>query len=92
MPSSKNYKRDYKTEYKKQGSSTKAKKQRARNNKARRTALKNGTVKKGDGNDVAHTKPGAKGSTFKQKASKNRSIPRTKNAKRKTTTAKKKKK
>lgn len=83
MPSSKGYKRDYKTEYEKQGKSVKAKKQRARNNKARRTALKNGTVSKGDTKDIAHTKPGAKGKTFVQDRSKNRSIARTRNAKRK---------
>lgn len=82
MPS-KTKDRKYKKEYAKQGASTKAKKQRARNNKARRKALKDGTVKKGDTKDIAHTKPGAKGSTFVQARSKNRSIPRTKNAKRK---------
>lgn len=83
MPSSANYKRDYKTEYKKQGASKKAKTQRAANNKARRKAEDKGKVSKGDGKDVAHTKPGAKGSTFIQAASKNRSIPRTKTARRK---------
>lgn len=83
MPSSPNYKRDYKQEYKKQGASTKAKKQRARNNAARRKAIKNGSVSKGSSKDVAHTKPGAKGSTFIQDRSKNRSLPRTKTARRK---------
>lgn len=83
MPSSKNYVRNYKQEYKEQGSSTKAKKQRARNNKARRDAIRKGKVTKGSTNDVAHTKAGAKGSTFIQSRSKNRSIPRTKTAKRK---------
>jgi len=85
MPSSKGYKRDYDTEYKKQGKSKKAKKQRARNNQARAEAMKKGKVRKGDGKDVAHTKAGARGKTFVQSASKNRSIPRTKKAKRKTT-------
>jgi len=85
MPSSKGYKRDYDAEYKKQGKSKKAKKQRARNNAARQKALKEGKVKKGDGKDIAHKKAGARGATFVQSASKNRSIPRTKKAKRKTT-------
>jgi hypothetical protein len=83
MPSSPGYKRDYKQEYKKQGASKKAKVQRAENNRARNKAKKAGKVKKGDGKDVAHTKPGAKGSTFIQSASKNRSIPRTATARRK---------
>lgn len=82
MPSSKGYKRDYKTEYEKQGKSVKAKKQRARNNKARQEALRKGKVKKGSTKDIAHSKPGAKGSTFVQDRSKNRSIARTKSAKR----------
>lgn len=75
--------RNYKSEYDNYHSKPKAKKQRARNNKARRKALKRGTVKKGDGYDIAHTKPGARGKTFKQKASANRSFRRTKQAKRK---------
>lgn len=72
--------RNYKKEYDNYHSTTKAKKQRARNNKANRAA---GTYGNGDGVDIAHTKPGAKGSTFKQSPSKNRSIARTKAAKRK---------
>jgi hypothetical protein len=73
-------KRNYKKEYKNYHSKPKAKKQRARNNKANRDA---GTYGNGDGKDIAHTKPGAKGKTFKQSPSKNRSIPRTKTARRK---------
>lgn len=80
MPSSPGYVRDYKREYKVSHSSKKAKKQRARNNKANRDA---GTYGNGDGIDIAHSKPGAKGKTFKQAASKNRSFPRTKTARRK---------
>jgi len=83
MPSSPGYQRDYKQEYKKQGASNKAKKQRVRNNTARNQAIKAGKVRKGDGKDIAHTKPGARGSTFIQSASKNRSIPRTKTSRRK---------
>jgi len=42
MPSSKNYKRDYKSEYKKHHSSTKAKQDRAARNKAARAKGKGG--------------------------------------------------
>jgi len=82
VPSSKGYKRDYAQEYANQGSKPKRKKARAENNKARRQAIKEGKVKKGSSMDVAHTKPGAKGDTFIQHRSKNRSIARTKTAKR----------
>jgi len=51
-------KRNYKKEYAKFQSSTAQKKKRAARNKARRKALKNGTVKKGDGYDMSHTKRG----------------------------------
>ena len=51
-------KRDYKSEYKKFQSSEEQKKKRAGRNKARRKAMKNGTVKKGDGMDMSHTKNG----------------------------------
>ena len=37
------------------------KKARAARNKARRAAMRNGTVKKGDGKDVDHKKPLSKG-------------------------------
>lgn len=74
-------KRNYRKEYDNYHASDKAKKQRARNNKANRDK---GTYGNGDGKDIAHTKAGAKGKTFKQSPSKNRSIPRNKNAKRKT--------
>ena len=50
--------RDYKSEYKKFQSSEEQKKKRAARNKARRKAIKNGTVKKGDNNDMSHTKNG----------------------------------
>lgn len=46
--------RNYKKEYKKFQSSTKAKKDRASRNKARREAIKSGKAKKGDGKDVDH--------------------------------------
>jgi hypothetical protein len=76
-------KRNYKSEYNNYHSSSKAKKQRARNNKARRKAEREGKVKKGDGKDVAHSKPGARGGVKVQSASANRSFARTKTARRK---------
>jgi len=51
-------KRDYKKEYEKFQSSEEQKRKRAGRNKARRKAIKNGTVKKGDGMDMSHTKTG----------------------------------
>ncbi len=83
MPNSPGYKRDYKKEYESYHSKPKQKLQRARNNKANRKAKAEGRITKGDGKDVAHTKAGAKGKTFIQSASKNRSFPRDKNARRK---------
>lgn len=50
MPSSPNYKRDYKAEYKAFGASTKAKKERAARNKASR-------IKGAGPTDVDHKKP-----------------------------------
>jgi hypothetical protein len=50
--------RDYKKEYRKFQSSEEQKKKRAGRNNARRKAMKNGTVKKGDGYDMSHTKNG----------------------------------
>ena len=73
-------KRNIKSEYTNYHSKPAAKKQRARNNQANRAA---GTYGNGDGKDIAHTKPKAKGSTFKHSPSKNRSIKRTKTARRK---------
>lgn len=75
--------RDYKSEYKNYHSTEKAKKQRARNNKARREAERNGKARKGDGKDVAHSKPGARGKTYMQSKHDNRSFARDKNARRK---------
>ena len=60
--------RNYKKEYKKFQSTDEQKKKRAARNKARRKALKKGTVKKGDGYDMSHTKNGV----VKKKRSVNR--------------------
>ena len=46
--------RNYKREYAKFQSSTASKKDRASRNKARRVALRNGTVRKGDTKDLHH--------------------------------------
>ena len=82
MPSSPNYKRNYKQEAKTE--SPLRKKKRAMRNKARRVAIKAGLVKKGDGKDVHHRDGNAmnnKRSNLSVKsASKNRSYPRTKSA------------
>ena len=52
MPSSSNYVRNYKKEY--SNDSSKRKKNRALNNKARRIMKRKGLVKVGDNKDVAH--------------------------------------
>ena len=82
MPSSPNYKRNYKQEARTE--SPLRKKKRAKRNQARRVALKAGLVKNGDGKDVDHKDGNAmnnKRSNLSVKsASKNRSYPRTKSA------------
>jgi hypothetical protein len=65
-------KRDYKKEYKKFQSSTKAKKDRAARNKSRRQGLKVGTVRKGDGKDLHHPNGPRSKKTVVMSASKNR--------------------
>jgi hypothetical protein len=87
MPSSKNYKRDYRQEYDNYHSSEKAKKKRAMNNKARRKMIAEGKAKKGDSKDVAHkdnnTRNNSDSNLILQSKSKNRSFARTKSAGRK---------
>lgn len=60
MPSSKNYVRDYKqeNEYKKRPDQIR---KRVLRNKARREAIKEGLVKKGDGKEIDHRVPLSKG-------------------------------
>lgn len=65
-------KRDYKKEYKKFQSSTKAKKDRAARNKSRRQGLKVGAVRKGDGKDIHHPNGPRSKKTVVMSASKNR--------------------
>lgn len=77
--------RDYKKEYQNYHASPEQKKKRALRNAARRELMKKGVVSKGDGYDVHHPQPLAKGGDNKQrlevkKASENRSFKRTKKA------------
>jgi hypothetical protein len=65
----KTIKRDYKDEYDKFQSSEEQKKKRAKRNRDRRIAEREGRVSKGDGNDVHHK---ADGGTIVESASKNR--------------------
>ncbi len=80
--------RNYDSEYKSYQGTEEQKKKRAARNRARRMLEKEGRVSKGDGKDVDHKVPLAKGgSTTSRKnlrvvdKSKNRSFPRTKSAK-----------
>jgi len=78
--------RDYKAEYANYQGSEEQKKKRALRNAARAKLAKAGKVHKGDGKDVDHKKPLAKGGTNApgnlrvQSKSKNRSFARTKTA------------
>lgn len=84
MPSSKNYVRDYKQEYKNYHASPEQKKKRASRNAARSEMEKAGKVRKGDGKDVDHKngnpKQNSKSNLRVQSKSTNRSFPRNKNA------------
>ena len=80
MPSSPNYKRSYKDEYKNYHSSPEQKKKRASRNAARSEMEKKGKVSKGDGKDVDHkngnAKDNSKGNLRVKAKSANRSFPR----------------
>lgn len=84
MPSSKNYVRNYKQEYKNYHASPEQKKKRASRNAARSEMEAKGKVRKGDGKDVDHKNTNArdnsKGNLRVQSKSANRSFPRNKNA------------
>lgn len=79
--------RNYEKEYANYHASAEQKKKRAARNAARRTMEKEGKVSKGDGKDVDHKTPMAKGGGNGRDnlrvvpKSKNRSFARTKNAK-----------
>ena len=53
--------RDYKKEYARDHASTADKKDRAARNKARRNAISEGRVSKGDSKEIDHVKPLSKG-------------------------------
>lgn len=78
--------RDYKKEYANYHASPEQKKKRAARNAARREMEKEGRVTKGDGKDVDHAQPLAKGGSNSKSnlrvrsKSANRSFPRTKKA------------
>lgn len=86
MPSSKNYKRDYKQEYANYQGTAEQRKKRAMRNSARRKLEQEGKVHKGDGKDVDHrvalAKGGGNGKSNLRVVSKhaNRSFSRTKKA------------
>lgn len=96
MPSSKNYKRDYKQEnkYKAQPEQIAA---RVKRNAARREALAEGIVKKGDNKQVDHKVPLSKGGSNSKDnlrivdRSKNESFARNKDGSLKSQTSKKEK-
>lgn len=77
-PYNKSTGRNYKRDYAKFQSSTKAKKDRASRNAARRKMVKKGVVKKGDGKDVAHKNNNPRDNSTKnlkvQSKSKNRNV------------------
>ena len=75
--------RDYRAEYDKYQGTEQQKKNRAQRNKARRAAVRDGKVHKGDGKDVAHVrafdKGGSNGDGVRvESRSKNRSFRRDK--------------
>lgn len=86
MPSSKGYKRSYRDEYDRYQGTEEQKRNRAKRNAARRDMEEAGKVHTGDGKDVDHKKPLAKGggngkSNLRvQSKSANRSFRRTKKA------------
>lgn len=65
MPSSKNYVRDYKAEYKNYHASPEQKKKRASRNRARGSLMKKGRVRIGDGMDVDHKDTNANNNSSK---------------------------
>ncbi len=84
MPSSKNYKRDYKAEYANYQGKPDQKKKRASRGRARYKLMKQGRVRLGDGMDVDHRNTNANDNSSKnlrvQSKSVNRSFKRNKNA------------
>jgi hypothetical protein len=85
MPSSKNYKRDYKKEYSNYQGKADQKKKRASRGRARYKMMKKGKVRLGDGLDVIHKSGNPLQNDSKnlgvQSKSENRSYARTRSAK-----------
>ena len=83
MPSSPNYKRNYKQEAKYHATDNQ-KKRRAARNRVRKDATKTGRVSKGDGKDIHHLDGNptnnSRGNLAVRSRSSNRSFPRNKNA------------
>ena len=89
--------RDYRAEYDKYQGTEQQKKNRAQRNKARRAAMRDGKVHKGDGKDVAHVKAfdkgGSNGNGVRvESRSKNRSFRRDKQSNLVSETSKKERK
>lgn len=84
MPSSPNYKRDYKKEYKNYQGTPEQKKKRASRGRARYSLMKKGRVRLGDGMDVDHKNTNANDNSPTnlrvQSKHANRSYPRNKHA------------
>lgn len=79
MPSSPNYKRNYREEYDRYHKKSKQKKRRAQRNGARSEAMRKGKVRLGDGKDVDHvTNDTSSKKTRVVSKSTNRSFPRNK--------------
>ena len=93
MPFMKNGKRDYKRENLLYNSKPEQIKNRTERTQARRDAIADGTVKKGDGKDLDHKKPLSKGGSNSKStlrvtsASENRSFARNKNGSMKSQTS-----
>ena len=94
MPYMTNGKRDYKKENEKYNSKPEVVKKRVERNAARREAMKDGLVKKGDGKQVDHIKPLSKGGSNSKSnqrvvpASENESFSRNKDGSLKSQTSK----
>lgn len=84
MPSSKNYKRNYRQEYDNYQGKPSQKKKRAARGRARYKLMKQGRVRLGDGLDVAHKDNNANNNSSKnlsvQSKARNRSFKRNKKA------------
>lgn len=84
MPSSKNYKRNYRQEYDSYQGKPSQKKKRAARGRARYKLMKQGRVRLGDGLDVAHKDNNANNNSSKnlsvQSKARNRSFKRNKKA------------